>query len=146
MTSALTDSGNGKVVVRRGSIVVDSGNAGAIVVTGNGSVQAAQIDVAGGDRTRSNGKISGAVQTRHASLTGLLSSIPCARRSDTPVDVTDARNVIRGNSSLVRWFADDDRDRNGPSFGRRAKGVPCVAALGGTWPHTEKGLFSQASG
>ena len=84
MTSALTDSGNGKVVVRRGSIVVDSGNAAAIVVTGNGSVQAAQIDVAGGDRPSGNGKISGAVQTRHASLTGLLSSIHCALRSDTP--------------------------------------------------------------
>ena len=89
---AATDSGNGKVVVRRGSIVVDSGNAAAIVVTGNGSVQAAQIDVAGGDRTSGNGKISGAVQTRHASLTGLLSSIPCALRSDTPTRVEDTGN------------------------------------------------------
>ncbi len=56
----------------------------ALTDSGNGSVPAAQIDVAGGERTSGNAKISGAVQTRHASLTGLLSSIPCARRSDTP--------------------------------------------------------------
>ena len=129
MTSALTDSGNGKVVVRRGSIVVDSGNAAAIIVTGNGSVQAAQIDVAGGDRTSGNGKISGAVQTRHASLTGLLSSIPCARRSDTPVDVTDAswrttklssggllkrkptKNNIEAAVCCSRWFGGLAGDR-----------------------------------
>jgi hypothetical protein len=49
MTSEITNCGNGNVVVHRGSIVVRSGNATAttIVITGNRSVQAAQIDVAG---------------------------------------------------------------------------------------------------
>ncbi len=108
MTSALTDSGNGKVVVRRGSIVVDSGNAAAIVVTGNGSVQAAQIDVAGGDRPSGNGKISGAVQTRHASLTGLLSSIHCAfgptHRSNL---VRSIRRASLGSSCTSRQHLGD---------------------------------------
>jgi hypothetical protein len=69
VTSALTDSGNGKLVVHGGSIVVRSGNTAAIVLTVNrSSVRATWIDVAGGDRSSSNGKICGSVHTMHAGL------------------------------------------------------------------------------
>ena len=59
---ALNVTGNGSVVVNGcGAIVVDSGNPEAAVITGNGSVTAADIDVTGGTRTTGHGSLSGPI-------------------------------------------------------------------------------------
>ena len=61
---ALSDSGNGKIIVGgKGEIVVASRNSGAIVVNGNGSVTAYEIDVESstGTQVSGNGKINGVV-------------------------------------------------------------------------------------
>ena len=63
---ALTDSGNGKIIVGgKGEIVVASTNAAAILVSGNGSVTASEIDVESttGTRVTGNGKIIGIVDS-----------------------------------------------------------------------------------
>jgi len=58
---ALTDTGNGSIIVKGGSIVVDSSNAAAVVVSGNGDLSAPLLDVTGGTSTTGNGKIVGQV-------------------------------------------------------------------------------------
>ncbi len=58
---ALTDDGNGSVVVNNGSIVVDSSSDQAAIITGNGNVNAAIIDVTGGTRTTGHGQFVGSI-------------------------------------------------------------------------------------
>ncbi len=65
-SGALTDSGNGTITVSGGEdIVVASRNAAAIVVSGNGKVSAAQIDLESttGTKVTGNGTISGPVDS-----------------------------------------------------------------------------------
>jgi len=59
---ALNDTGNGSLTVNGGGdIVVDSNNAAAAIITGNGRVSAAQIDVTGGTQTTGKGGFSSPV-------------------------------------------------------------------------------------
>ncbi len=81
---ALTDAGNGSVVVNNGSIVVDSSSSQAAIITGNGNVTAAIIDVTGGTRTTGHGQFFGSIV--HAAATpdplGLpLPPAPSTRRA-----------------------------------------------------------------
>ena len=62
--SSLTDSGNGKIIVGgNGDIIVASKNSSAVVLSGNASVTAAQVDVESstGTKTSGNAKINGTV-------------------------------------------------------------------------------------
>ena len=57
---ALTVSGNGKVAVNSGAVVVNSNNTEAAVVADNGIVTASDIDITGGHSTKGNGSFTGA--------------------------------------------------------------------------------------
>jgi parallel beta-helix repeat protein len=60
---SLTDSGNAKIIANGATIFVDSANASAVVLNGNATVQAAVLDITGGDTTSGNSHLNAVVQT-----------------------------------------------------------------------------------
>ena len=76
---ALTDTGNGSVVVNNGgSIVVDSIDSQSAILTGNGNVSAADIDVTGGTRTSGHGQFLGTIDHEAAIPDPLGLPLPAA--------------------------------------------------------------------
>src|SRR5207248_10718396 len=67
---ALTDSGNGKVVVNGGAVIIDSNNSAAAVITGNGSLAAAEFDITGlpGLSTSGKGSVQGDIHRDRKSV------------------------------------------------------------------------------
>jgi hypothetical protein len=75
---ALTVSGNAKLTVEgEEEIVVDSSNAQAVVLSGNASVTAEEIDVTGnGFRTSGNAALHGVLDTNAAAVSDPLAALP----------------------------------------------------------------------
>ena len=77
MQKALNGTGNGNVTVTGGgSIVVDSNNAQAGVLTGNGNVSATNINFDGSDTTSGSGQFVGTVKTSVPPTADPLSKLP----------------------------------------------------------------------
>jgi Flp pilus assembly protein TadG len=75
MSKALGDTANGNVTVTGGSIVVDSNNAQAGNLTGNGNVSAPNINIYGNYSTSASGKFIGTVKTGVSPTADPLSSL-----------------------------------------------------------------------
>jgi hypothetical protein len=73
---ALTDSGNAKIIATGATIFVDSASASAVVLNGNASIQAAVLDVTGGDTTSGNSHLNAVVQTGQQPMSDPLAGLP----------------------------------------------------------------------
>ncbi len=95
---ALTDTGNGNVDVKGGSIVVNSSSSAAVVVSGNGNITAPLLDVNGGISSTGSGKVVGQVQ--NGSAADPLASLAAPDPSSLTVQST-SRLSISGNQTVT---------------------------------------------
>lgn len=73
---ALSLTGNGKITVLDGDIMVDSNASKAVTLTGNGSLTADNIRVVGGYSTTGNGSLNGEVKTGVTAMSDPLVNLP----------------------------------------------------------------------
>ena len=96
----LTDSGNGSVTVNNASIIVDSSDSAAVIVGGNGSIKATQIQITGspGDIVTGNGKIIGGIESGSTPTVDPLRYLPAPDTSGLAVQST-SKLTVGGNTS-----------------------------------------------
>jgi hypothetical protein len=118
MAKALNATGNGNVTVTGGSIVVDSNNSQAGVLTGKGSVTAPNINFYGNYTTSSSGQFVGTVKTGVAPTADPLASL--AVPDPTTMTVRSATNYqisSSGNYTLQPGVYNGGIALSGPSPG-----------------------------
>jgi hypothetical protein len=118
MAKALNGTGNGNVTVTGGSIVVDSNNAQAGVLTSNGSISAPNINFYGGDATTGKGQFLGTVKTGVAPTADPLSSLPVPDPTTmTTRSATSYQISSSGNYTLQPGVYSGGISLSGPSPG-----------------------------
>jgi hypothetical protein len=108
--SSLGVTGDGSIIVKSGPIIVDSNNAKAVTLTGNGGVTTAELDITGrnpGYNTTGNGQITTAPTSNNINTGQLrtpdpLATLPAPDPTTMPVQSTSSLHITESTPVVLQ--------------------------------------------